>query len=55
MTKDEKRLSAEERKAKIRERYKGVNKDELEVIPARAVLSLKHYTGGALQANWLQH
>ena len=41
MTKDEKRLSTEERKAKIRERYKGVNKDELEVIPARAVLSLK--------------
>ena len=41
MTKDEKRLSTEERKARIRERYKGVNKDELEVIPARAVLSLK--------------
>ena len=34
MTENEKRLSAEERKQKIRERYKGVDKDELEVIPA---------------------
>lgn len=44
MTKDEKRLSTEERKAKIRERYKGVSKDELEIIPARAIVSLNEDT-----------
>lgn len=44
MTENEKRLSAEERKQKIRERYKGVNKDELEVIPAREIVSLKEDT-----------
>lgn len=32
MTENEKRLSAEERKKKIRERYKGVDKDELPVM-----------------------
>lgn len=44
MTENEKRLSAEERKQKIRERYKGVDKDELEVIPAREIVSLKEDT-----------
>ena len=44
MTRDERRLSAEERKARIRERYKGVNRDALEVIPAREVVSLKEDT-----------
>lgn len=41
MTENEKRLGAEERKRKIRERYKGVDKDELELIPAREIVSLK--------------
>ena len=44
MTENAKRLSAEERKQKIRERYKGVDKDELEVIPAREIVSLKEDT-----------
>lgn len=44
MTENEKRLSAEERKKKIRERYKGVDKDELEFIPAREIVSLKEDT-----------
>ena len=44
MTENEKRLSAEERQQKIRERYKGVDKDELEVIPAREIVSLKEDT-----------
>ena len=44
MTENEKRLSAEERKQKIIERYKGVDKDELEVIPAREIVSLKEDT-----------
>lgn len=41
MTENEKRLSAEERKRKIRERYRGVDKDELELIPAKEIVSLK--------------
>lgn len=44
MTENEKRLGAEERKRKIRERYKGVDKDELELIPAREIVSLKEDT-----------
>lgn len=44
MLESEKAYSAEERKKRIRERYKGVDKDLLEVIPAKAIVSLKEDT-----------
>ena len=44
MTENEKCLSAENRKQKIRERYRGVDKNEIEVIPARAIMSLNEDT-----------
>ena len=44
MTNNEKRLSAAERKKKIRERYQGVDKDEIKLIPARAIMSLNEDT-----------
>lgn len=44
MTENEKCLSAEKRKQKIRERYRGVDKNEIEVIPARAIMSLNEDT-----------
>lgn len=40
MLKSEENISAEERKEKIRARYKGVSKDELEFIPAKPVAEL---------------
>lgn len=43
MNKFERKISVEERKQKIRERYKG-EKDEVEVIPAREIVSLKEDT-----------
>ena len=44
MTDHEKQLSNEERKRKIRERYKGVDRDALELIPAREIVSFNEDT-----------
>lgn len=44
MTDQEKQLSNEERKRKIRERYKGVDRDALELIPAREIVSFNEDT-----------
>lgn len=44
MTENEKHMKSDERKKKIRERYRGIDKDELELIPAREIVSLKEDT-----------
>ena len=44
MTDQEKQFSNEERKRKIRERYKGVDRDALELIPAREIVSFNEDT-----------
>ena len=40
-------ISTEERKAKIRQRYKGISRDELEVRPAIQPASCLLYTSDA--------